>query len=300
MGFEYDKEDVVSDALKRYGWSVSDDMKETGIPTEKSQVTHDSIKGIIREELLAKSSNPVGVVASVGEKAFEGIKDYVKEEKAKKDAQKRMTDAEDSNKKESSFLLKLAACICIISFLFLFPLLFFNTSNEEDAALSIVAAAQLELEETDSNVGGYKYKDWYGINGNWCAMFVSYCADQCGYIDTSIMPKTASVKNMSEWYKQNDLWVSKESGYEPKPGDIIFFQEGMSHVGIVVRYDADTKTIYTIEGNTGKSNTNPYHEGSHVKEQHYPLTYKRISGYGLPNYENFENKKPIKEVEEIK
>lgn len=149
---------------------------------------------------------------------------------------------------------------------------------------SIVNVAAFEYYAAEENIGGYKYKYWYGINGDWCAMFVSWCANQCGYIDYGLMPKTASVANMATWYQSNDLWKSKESGYIPEPGDIVFFQENMSHVGLVIGYDAERNLVVTIEGNTGQSDTEIYHEGSHVAMKNYPITYARITGYGTPDY----------------
>jgi len=153
--------------------------------------------------------------------------------------------------------------------------------------ISIVEVAERELEVYEENIGGQKYKDWYGINGNWCAMFVSYCANECGFIEDEIMPKSASVLIMSEWYKEKEQWVDVD-GYTPKAGDIIFFQNNASHVGIVVDYDESKNIIYTIEGNTGASNTEPYHLGSRVKKCSYPITYVKISGYGLPSYPHLE------------
>ena len=47
-----------------------------------------------------------------------------------------------------------------------------------------VAKAQL------GNVGGEPYWSWYGFQGRveWCACFVSWCANECGYIDKGIIP----------------------------------------------------------------------------------------------------------------
>lgn len=146
----------------------------------------------------------------------------------------------------------------------------------------IVSVAYGEVSK--SNTGGTKYKKWYGMNDNWCAMFVSWCGDQCGYLKAGIMPKTASVATMKKWYQDRNEYYTKESGYEPCPGDIIIFGNGRSHTGIVVNYDATTKTVTTVEGNAGTSETTPYHAGSHVTEKKYPLTYRTIAGYGSPDY----------------
>lgn len=159
-----------------------------------------------------------------------------------------------------------------------------QTIPETTACTKLAEAAEAELAEADMMVGGYRYKTWYGMDANWCAMFVSYCADRCGFIEADVMPKTASVATSKQWYINRNLFKSAASGYEPKAGDVIIFGNGMSHTGIVTGYDSETKTVTTIEGNSGRSNTTPYHKGSHVKEHHYPLTYAKIVGYGTPDY----------------
>ena len=48
-----------------------------------------------------------------------------------------------------------------------------------------IASAQV------GNKGGQPYWSWYGFKSRiaWCACYVSWCADQCGYIDAGIIPK---------------------------------------------------------------------------------------------------------------
>ena len=156
--------------------------------------------------------------------------------------------------------------------------------NNGTVCTQIVVAAQNELNDADKTVGGYRYKNWYGMDANWCAMFVSYCADKCGFIEKGIMPKTASVAASKQWYINNNLYHDAASGYVPKAGDIIIFGNGMSHTGIVTGYNPETKKLTTIEGNSGRSSTTPYHKGSHVKEHTYSITYSKIAGYGTPQY----------------
>lgn len=156
--------------------------------------------------------------------------------------------------------------------------------NNGTVCTQIVEAAQNELNDADKTVGGYRYKNWYGMDANWCAMFVSYCADKCGFIEKGIMPKTASVAASKQWYINNNLYHDASSGYVPKAGDIIIFGNGMSHTGIVTGYNPETKKLTTIEGNSGRSSTTPYHKGSHVKEHTYSITYSKIAGYGTPQY----------------
>lgn len=139
-----------------------------------------------------------------------------------------------------------------------------------DTAIVKVAEAQL------GNVGGDKFWKWYGFNSHvhWCACFVSWCGNQCGYIKAGIIPKFAVVGHGASWFKERHRWAS--GGYSPKPGDVIFFdwdRDGvLDHVGFVEACDG--KTVTTIEGNSGNACRR--------------LTYRRgaacISGYGIPAY----------------
>ena len=126
------------------------------------------------------------------------------------------------------------------------------------------------------NEGGQPYWSWYGFDSRveWCACFVSWCADQCGYIDSGLIPKFAGCINGANWFKSNNRW--NDRNYEPKAGDIIFFDwEGdgtTDHVGIVEK--CENGTVYTVEGNSGDS----------VRQNSYPVGYYEILGYGVPAY----------------
>ena len=92
------------------------------------------------------------------------------------------------------------------------------------------------------------------MNGQpWCAIFISWCANQAGLLAVSnnvngIIPKYASVYLGMEWYKEKNRFGVKGS-YLPKYGDILFLKTGASHTAIVVGYDEDSNKLYTIEGN---------------------------------------------------
>ena len=139
-----------------------------------------------------------------------------------------------------------------------------------DTAIVKVAQAQL------GNVGGNKFWKWYGFSSHvhWCACFVSWCGDQCGYIKAGIIPKYAVVGNGASWFKERHRWASR--GYSPKPGDIIFFdfeRDGvLDHTGIVE--SCDGKTVTTIEGNSGNA----------CKRQSYVRGSSQIAGYGIPAF----------------
>lgn len=140
----------------------------------------------------------------------------------------------------------------------------------------IVAVALSQV----GNVGGQPYWSWYGFSYrvDWCAIFVSWCADQCGYIDTGAMPKFAGCVQGSQWFKDRGRW--QDRGYEPQPGDIIFYdwddpggfsgpQDGVpDHVGIVER--VENGRVYTVEGNSGDK----------CVQRSYPVGYYEIYGYG--------------------
>ena len=133
------------------------------------------------------------------------------------------------------------------------------------------------------NVGGEPYWSWYGFGSRveWCACFVSWCADQCGYIDTGVVPKYAGCVNGVQWFKDRGQWI--DGSAEPVPGMIIFFdwdnkgssgpQDGQSdHTGIVQK--VEDGIVYTVEGNSGDS----------CRVNQYSVGHYEILGYGVPNY----------------
>ena len=117
---------------------------------------------------------------------------------------------------------------------------------------------------------------------DWCACFVSWCANECGYIDDGIIPKSAGCSWGSDWFKERGQWA--ENDIEPTPGMIIFFdwdnpdgssgpQDGLpDHTGIVER--VEDGMVYTVEGNSGDS----------CRVNQYPVGYYEILGYGVVAY----------------
>ena len=146
--------------------------------------------------------------------------------------------------------------------------------HSSDEQIVSVALSQV------GNVGGTPYWSWYGFESRveWCACFVSWCANECGYIDTGIIPKFASCQNGMLWFQTRGQWLPGTA--EPTPGMIIFFdwdnesgQDGLpDHVGIVQK--VENGTIYTIEGNSGDI----------CKVKTYTKEHYEIKGYGIPKY----------------
>ena len=137
---------------------------------------------------------------------------------------------------------------------------------------AIVEVALTQL----GNEGGQPYWSWYGFEGRveWCACFVSWCADQCGYIESGIIPKFAGCVDGANWFKGNGQW--QDRNYEPQAGNIIFFDwEGdgeTDHVGIVEK--CENGVVYTVEGNSGDA----------CRQNQYTVGSSSIYGYGVPAY----------------
>ena len=141
----------------------------------------------------------------------------------------------------------------------------------------IVAVALSQV----GNVGGQPYWSWYGFSHrvDWCAIFVSWCANQCGYIDAGVVPKFAGCVQGSRWFKERGLW--QDRSHTPNPGDIIFFdwhdpngfsgpQDGIpDHVGIVEK--VENGRVYTVEGNSGDK----------CCQRSYSVGYYEIYGFGV-------------------
>ena len=152
----------------------------------------------------------------------------------------------------------------------------YGTSGEDN---QIVAVALSQV----GSVGGRPYWSWYGFNSRveWCACFVSWCANECGYIETGIIPKYASCVNGVQWFKDRGQWL--DGSAEPLPGMIIFYdwgkqgqsgqQDGRAdHTGIV--WKVENGYVYTIEGNLSDKCTT----------SRRPIGEYQILGYGAPEY----------------
>ena len=142
--------------------------------------------------------------------------------------------------------------------------------GEGNAAMVAVAQTQI------GNEGGLKYCEWYGYpyRVEWCAIFVSWCAEQCGYLDAGVLPKELNVIPYVEWFREREQWQGRD--YEPIPGDLIFYDwesDGLAdHVGIVER--VEDGIVYSIEGNAG----------DRCIENSHTFGTAPIYGYGLPAY----------------
>ena len=135
----------------------------------------------------------------------------------------------------------------------------------------IVSVAMGQL----GNSGGQKFWSWYGFDSRveWCACFVSWCADQSGLIASGNVPKFSLCRDGVSWFQGKNKWQS--GGTTPTAGMIIFFDwdhDGNSdHVGIVEKCEGGR--VYTVEGNSSDQ----------VRQRNYAMDYASIMGYGVIN-----------------
>lgn len=148
----------------------------------------------------------------------------------------------------------------------------------------IVNVALSQLGYTEGANNDTIYGDWYGLpNQPWCAMFVSWCADQAN-ISQDIIRKFASCTTGFNWFTGEGETTREHC--VPQKGDIIFFiwSKGEStpdHVGLVER--VENGRVYTIEGNRSDK----------VQQFSYDLNDWQIYGYAFPAYEDEPPTPPI-------
>lgn len=132
-----------------------------------------------------------------------------------------------------------------------------------------------------------KYIGWYNNNPNhywydWCTVFVSYVANQAGYMNSTTIPKNSFVPELRADFARQGRLYDKYS-ITPQPGDIAFFNRHgysagdtrTSHAAIVERVEGNT--VYTIEGNRGGGT------GSVVRMSHR-INGDYLASFGRPNY----------------
>ena len=134
---------------------------------------------------------------------------------------------------------------------------------------NIAAIARAEVDAPDSmeippGSNRTKYNDWFygraGAEAPWCAIFVSWCAAQCGLIDSRLYRKDAGVTTTYSYMTKENGFASyswrevKQLGggaYSAVPGDLFFF-EGMGHIGIVT--NVTETSIEVTHGNSSENN----------------------------------------------
>lgn len=128
---------------------------------------------------------------------------------------------------------------------------------------------------------------------DWCAGFVSAVAGECGNISKGLVPSEVSVNKMTQAFIDAGNYQTADSGYEPKAGDVVFYdwQEGSEgtdpvssadHVGIVKSNEDGVLTV--IEGNTDQDKDGT--DEVATREVTLGVDDGSIRGYGTPDYAN--------------
>lgn len=109
-----------------------------------------------------------------------------------------------------------------------------------------IARGELGEEEIPHGSNNVKYSRWYGLQGPWCGMFVSWVASAAHATD--IIPRYAYTPSGAAWFQARGRWSKT-----PHPGAIVFYEfpgiDRISHTGIVETVHSDGSWT-AIEGNT--------------------------------------------------
>ena len=132
-------------------------------------------------------------------------------------------------------------------------------------------------------IGDYAKNPGWNQYTPWCGCFLSWAADQQKTSIDGAPPKFADVDEGMKGFKDKSQWRERgDTNNKPIPGDYVFFDwdggtdpDGVKdpdHVGAVLCVEGNF--LYTIEGNSG----------GRVAVNRYPLSDKRIVGYGVLNW----------------
>lgn len=175
-----------------------------------------------------------------------------------------------------------------------YPNTYKNTGVQAD---DIVGVAKTQIGYQENSVGT-KYGNWYNsifVNQPWCAMFVSWCANQADIPETTLL-KYASCSVGVNWFKSKGLWHDSlyyGGSYTPQKGDIVFYRNGGSsnvsdHTGIVVGINGTY--LHVIEGNSTNEKVCEFKTNSSRT-----LKSSYVIGYGSPQYSGKASDEPEEE-----
>ncbi len=164
-----------------------------------------------------------------------------------------------------------------------YPNTYKNTGNY---ANDIIGVARTQVGYKENSVGT-KYGYWYSpsfVGMPWCAMFVSWCANQAK-VPQSAIKKYASCSTQVAWFKSIGRWHNSKyygGSYTPKKGDVVFYRDGGSsavstHTGILVGLNGNYLDV--IEGNATNASVTHY-----TTNAARSLGNKYVIGYGNPKY----------------
>lgn len=129
--------------------------------------------------------------------------------------------------------------------------------------------------EFDAQPDGTKFSE--GVDEAWCANFVTWVMNQAGAPlenPNSGSWRIPGVYTLTEYYQDHGRFRAADSGYEPKPGDVMLYSDKSffrQHTNIVLAYDDGRVT--TVGGNEW---------GGHVRVNEFEIAgYVGLVGYGV-------------------
>ena len=141
---------------------------------------------------------------------------------------------------------------------------FRRSGGKSIAAVALAEVGKERSFEKPKGSNSVFYNEWFygrAVSGEsypWCAVFIAWCADQCGYIDSGLFVKTASVSDLARYLsgKGFSTFTAKDLDIcggtrTAEAGDIAFWRSDgrFTHCGIVT--SADDSTISITQGNCG-------------------------------------------------
>ncbi len=124
------------------------------------------------------------------------------------------------------------------------------------SSLCIKHVAEGEYGEGPDAQGLTKYERWMKVSGDWCSMFVCWCANECN-LSQSIVPHSSWAPTIRTFYESRGLFYASQIHdssvtQTPQIGDFIFestMPSGAAHIAIVVTVYSGS--VRVIEGNAG-------------------------------------------------
>lgn len=139
-----------------------------------------------------------------------------------------------------------------------------------------IALAEVGTSEEPMGSNNVSYNTWYygrpvsGKDYPWCAAFISWCAEQAGYLESGLFRRTASSTEHYNYLTKTLGLPSYEvtesflfgGYYTPVPGDIQLFRDnsGFCHIGIIV--EVTESGWYTVEGNSSDRVKKNYYDSN--------------------------------------
>ena len=83
-----------------------------------------------------------------------------------------------------------------------------------------IAQKEVGYKEQGNNIT--KYGEWYGMQDEWCNIFISWCANQAG-ISEDIIPKMAYVPSTANWFDAKGQYKNSKAfggNYTPQAGQL--------------------------------------------------------------------------------